>query len=363
MKLSNIKRKESLGLSVKGHCLITDDLGQTLLDKDNAIHPQNMARIIARGLANQDHSWIDLIAFGNGGTEVDSVLTITYKTPNDGITDGMAYASSLYNETYSENVTGVLGDDSDNSVTSEEVGTISKVIVKATIAADQPGGQFQSDNLSPTEVLEGTFTFDELGLFSTGLPAAETAGYQDVDFDTDVNAAMNTQLVAGTTYSFFCKIDNEVGYPEVIITATPEYGNVVTFQSVITHINNALSGVATAGVTGDTNNSLTYGNLRLTSNETGSDSSVYIVDVTEEAGLSLTRTADKALFSVEGIAGYQNINDAVAGQDAGEIDNSLNQSLERKRMLTHLIFSPITKTANRTIKITYTLTVEVAQSI
>lgn len=362
MKLSNIKRKDIMGLSVKGHCLITDDLGQTLLDKTNAIHPQNMARIIARGLANMDHSWIDRIAFGNGGTEVDSVYSITYKTPNDGITDGMNYASSLYNETYSENVTGELGDDNDNSVTSKEVGTISQVIVRATIAADQPGGQFQSDNLSPEEVLEGSFTFDELGLFSTGLPASATSGYQDVDFDTDVNADMNTQLVVGTTYSFFYSVDG-AAYDEVIITAVATYGSTVTFQSVVTAINDYFSGSATAGITGDTNNSITYGNLRITSNTTGINSSIYIVDVTEEAGLGLIRTADKALFSVEGIAGYQNINDAVAGQPAGVQDNPETQSEEVSRMLTHLIFSPITKTANRTIKITYTLTVEVVQSI
>ena len=94
---------EQLGFSVKGHVKITDDLGNVLLDKDNAIHPQNMARIIARALANEPNSHIYRMAFGNGGTQVDSAYNIRYMTPNDGQEpDKATWESRLYRETYSE---------------------------------------------------------------------------------------------------------------------------------------------------------------------------------------------------------------------------------------------------------------------
>ena len=37
-------------VKVKGHLHIADDLGNVLVDKDNAVHPQNMSRVIARAL-------------------------------------------------------------------------------------------------------------------------------------------------------------------------------------------------------------------------------------------------------------------------------------------------------------------------
>jgi hypothetical protein len=40
----------------------------------------------------------------------------------------------------------------------------------------------------------------------------------------------------------------------------------------------------------------------------------------------------------------------------------LAPALERERLITHLIFSPITKAANRTLTITYTLTISVART-
>ena len=73
-----------LPVQVKGHLKIEDDLGNVLVDKDNAIHPQNMARVFARALSNEHNYFINRIAFGNGGTTVDAAFTVTYRTPNDG---------------------------------------------------------------------------------------------------------------------------------------------------------------------------------------------------------------------------------------------------------------------------------------
>jgi len=95
---------EQLPIQVKGHVKIADDLGHVLLDRDNAIHPQNMARVIARSLANEPNGNIYRIAFGNGGTETDAAYTVSYKTPNTGQDDNInqTFDTRLYNETYSE---------------------------------------------------------------------------------------------------------------------------------------------------------------------------------------------------------------------------------------------------------------------
>jgi hypothetical protein len=53
---------------------------------------------------------------------------------------------------------------------------------------------------------------------------------------------------------------------------------------------------------------------------------------------------------------------SVQGQDAGVQNDPVNSDTERERLLTHLIFSPVLKSANRTLQITYTLTVSVERT-
>ncbi len=93
----------TIPMIVQGHCKIEDDLGNTHLDKDNAVHPQNMARVIARALSNESNFRIHRIGFGNGGSDIDAAFTVTFKSPNDGQPpDTQTWDSRLYNETYSE---------------------------------------------------------------------------------------------------------------------------------------------------------------------------------------------------------------------------------------------------------------------
>jgi hypothetical protein len=99
--------KNELPVVITGHCVITDDLGRVLLNKENDVHPENMARVISRALSHEDNCWIDRIAFGNGGTyhtRVNNVDIVNYRLANDGIRDKQNWLSTLYNETYSESV-------------------------------------------------------------------------------------------------------------------------------------------------------------------------------------------------------------------------------------------------------------------
>ena len=95
--------EQQFTISVDGHARIVDDLGNVLLDKHNAVHPQNLARVFARSLSDENNYFINRIAFGNGGTIVDAAYTITYRTPNDGQSpDTATWDSRIYYETFSK---------------------------------------------------------------------------------------------------------------------------------------------------------------------------------------------------------------------------------------------------------------------
>lgn len=388
-----------LPVLVKGHLKITDDLGNTLVDKDNAVHPQNLARIFARALANEPNSFIHRIAFGNGGTLVDAARTVTYRTPNDGQSpDVGTWDSRIYHETYSEIVddaSALVGTDpgsadlntgvrpgggsvpsSDlpiNSVRSNgDIGLTSEVIITATINGDEPIGQHLTDALGPTQSTESSFVFDEIGLYTSGAPAINTSGYQFIDVGNKTSTDDST-LVAGMLYAFNVSID---GGPSTRIQFTvPVSGGSgangqVLYGDLCEAINtgstawgfsgsNPMPGNAKLSITDLTDGTFpsisgaqTYGFLKVESATAGLSSVVSLTGVDTTALLtSLNQPVHATLLT------------AVAGTIAGIPNSPSNPSIERERLLTHLIFSPVLKSQNRTLSITYTLTISVAKSV
>jgi len=393
--------EQKLPINVKGHVKIEDDKGTILLDRDNAVHPQNMARVISRALSNESNYWIHRIAYGNGGTEVDAAFQITYNPPNDGQSpDSNTWDSRLYNETYSEIIDesiggGLLGTDpgsagpnagqrpgggadpsgdptsvehvSGPGVRSNELGLTSEIVVTSVLNPNEPTGQFPTDDQSPTEGTESDFTFDEIGLYTTGGPAIASAGYQNVDVGNRTSES-DTGLVANTAYDFNVDIDG--GGIQNISFTTPVAGgsgpsNEILYGDLCEAINTADSGnwpgiTAISGGTiaiTDTTTSFpsitgaqTYGFLRVDSSTTGVSSAV---DLT--AGGS-------DMFAALNPPDGTTIEGAVAGSAAGIQNDPVSATDERERLLTHLIFSPVLKSANRTLTITYTLTVSVART-
>jgi len=153
---------------VKGHVLIKDKLtGEVLFDGPNAVHNQNMATAIARGLSHSDYSLgtgnhqIYALVLGNGGSSVDSMNQISYLPPN--IT---GVGARLYNQTYYDVVDP--GAQSNNSVTYQSnPDTTSVVIVTMTITAGEPSGQDTTDS-PPDPNFNSTYSFDELALMTYG---------------------------------------------------------------------------------------------------------------------------------------------------------------------------------------------------
>jgi hypothetical protein len=158
--------QETFTTKVTGQVLIKDQNGAVLLDKTNAIHPGNMATAIARGLSNATNYAIFKMKLGNQGTYIDSSQQIVFRPPN---TSGVT--ANLYNPTYVEVV-----DDSDagvgagNSVTFTNIpaSTSTRVIVTTIISANEAVNN-ATDQSGPVLNPEGTFFFDELGLFTEGV--------------------------------------------------------------------------------------------------------------------------------------------------------------------------------------------------
>ena len=147
---------------IKGHVLIKDkNTGEVLCDKFNAVHPQNMAKVLARGLANEPNQQIFQIALGNGGTYIDSTQSIVYNSPNI-----VGISADLYNTTYTEVVDdGNSGVGIGNSVISQAAPSpdiSSLVICTIQLSANEPAGQATTDGVTTNP--DSLYTFDELGL-------------------------------------------------------------------------------------------------------------------------------------------------------------------------------------------------------
>lgn len=169
-----MENTEKPTMFVKGHVLITDvtdpNNQHIVLDKSNAIHPENMSRAIADALANnQDSLGVSLGAisemrFGNGGTVVLSTGRVSYKSPR------VTSFGGLYSETYSKKINPRVqpGIDSQyNNITTVHIPgqAYTDVVCVCTLGLGEPSDQ----NVSSSTSMDGTYVFDEIGLYTDGV--------------------------------------------------------------------------------------------------------------------------------------------------------------------------------------------------
>lgn len=149
---------------VQGHIKITDAVTrEILIDKSNAIHYENMSEALAQSLGNKGTGFISTMAFGNGGTAVDSTGIITYLPPNT-----YGQNASLYNQTYSkivDNTSALNLDPTRNYIEIRHTpGLIyTDIFVSCLLDYAEPSGQQAFDNSAS---LQSDYVFDELGLVS-----------------------------------------------------------------------------------------------------------------------------------------------------------------------------------------------------
>ena len=148
--------------NIQGFLKIHDPVtGEVFVDKNNAIHYENISICMANTLADRNKGYIYKMAFGNGGSAVDPTGVITYLPPN---TTGQN--ASLYNETYSKVVddnSAANPDPSNNYLTvlhtSGQVYT--DIVTTCLLDYGEPAGQQAFDNSTN---FNGEYVFDELGL-------------------------------------------------------------------------------------------------------------------------------------------------------------------------------------------------------
>lgn len=400
--------QDFLPVKVTGHCKIKDDLGNLLLDECNDIHPQNIARVISRALANEHNYSIHRIAFGNGGTETDAAFQITYRTPNTGVSpDVNTWDSRLYSETYSEIVDDsnvLIGTDpgsfgpnagqrpgggadetgdpvsvehvSGPGVRSNELGIISQVTVSAILNPNEPAGQFADDQQAPVEDTESDFSFDEIGLYTDGGPAIDVSGTQTIDVEDKISTD-DTGLLSNTQYSFTITVDG--GTAQIITFTTPAAGgsgpaNEILYGDLIQAIMtgdvswNSAAGDTFAGTRAITGATMSITELSGSFNAIpiGTQTFAKVLFTSESSGVGSSISlaggggpGTDLIVSLNAPSGGT-IETAIAGQSAGIQNDPVNWASERERLLTHLIFSPVLKSKNRTLSLTYTITVSVA---
>lgn len=158
------KPNEQTGVSIQGYIKIFDpNTKEVFVDKRNAIHYENFAVALARGVSNQGFGFISEMAFGNGGSRIDQTGIITYLTPNV-----IGNSASLYNQTYTKVVDARQTTDLDPSRNFMEVRHVAgtayaDILVSCLLDFGEPAGQAAFDNATNSD---GDFVFDEIGLRS-----------------------------------------------------------------------------------------------------------------------------------------------------------------------------------------------------
>lgn len=154
--------KDNQGVLIEGHIHIFDpESGETIINKRNAIHYENMSIALAQSLANEGTGFIYEMSFGNGGTAIDPTGIITYLTPNTSGTN-----AGLYNQTFTKIVDDRSVNNTDpvrNKLETRHVsGTnYTDILVSCLLDYGEPAGQDAFDTASDANNL---YVFDELGL-------------------------------------------------------------------------------------------------------------------------------------------------------------------------------------------------------
>lgn len=364
------------------------DSGEILLDDHNAIHSQNMARVLARALSHEPNSWISRVAFGNGGTRIDAIGNVIHNPPNDGTSDN-SWESRLYNETYSEVVDETdaafgtdLGssdpnntrpgggadpssDPSGGGVVSQEVGTKSNVIVTVFLNENEPSGEALLSTTTPSTD-EQCFLFDEIGLYSPGKPAKATNGMTTINVGNK-NSEDYINLVPNSVLTFELTVDSVVYTSQITVPASGSgISGQITYGDFCEGIN---TGTWITG--GDSVNNVAYVYITDKSEGTyptitGKQSYGFLIFQSKTAGASSNVSVGCYPLTVDDLMNVltgsvcSNCNVTVIdGENAGVQNDPINPTNERERLLSHIIFDPILKSADRAISITYTLTISV----
>ncbi len=365
--------------------------GELLVNEHNAVHPQNMSRVISRALRHENNYFIYRMALGNGATFAESSGSIVYRAANDG-TNGEGWQSRLYNEVYSEIVdeTNVLlgtdpgsadasgirigggaspaNDLITDSVISNEVGNKSTVTITMYLNSSEPATQ--SATLNGNSKALTNFTFDEFGLYTSGKQARDTPGYSTVNVGDKVSSD-NSLLSPSAILTLNLSVDGMAKSTTLTVPFSGSGPNgEITFGDICEGINSGqwitsgdpINSMVYFYITDYSNgtypsiiNTQSFGLFTLQSKTTGVVSSINIL-------CNSTNGSDFFNALTAGICGNVNFTSSNGGTVGVQNKPSVPQD-ERERLLTHFIFAPIIKTVETPLKIEYTITTRVAPTV
>jgi len=178
--------KDNIQAQVVGMLKISDkETGQILVNKKNAIHPGNMAYVLASGLAGKPTSingtgsapYINWMAFGNGGS--NSTSTLSYRSPRVFTTyDELSMTASnskLYTKTYQQGTVNTVyfpGEDVNGTLIPENTSKINFKVelshndYESFVQLSDPNANLPETDSSTDPIGVPAFTFDEIGLLS-----------------------------------------------------------------------------------------------------------------------------------------------------------------------------------------------------
>ena len=146
-----------MNLNMKGHVLVKDKAtDEVLVDTMNSIHYGNMARIVALALNNTADAYINFVAFGNGGTSVDTSGKVLYKTPR--VSEAYDASSNLYNTTYNKDI---FPGDATSKIEIITGASYTDIKMTVTLGYSEPADQEVFDSSITND---GDYIFDELNV-------------------------------------------------------------------------------------------------------------------------------------------------------------------------------------------------------
>jgi len=118
-----------------------------------------MANLIANALNNGSGAYIQYMAFGNGGTSVDTTGKVLYKTPR--VSEAFESGANLYSRTYYKTINTVNNEQDKIDIIAGP--SYTDIKMTCTLGYDEPADQ---DLFDSSTTNEGDYIFDEMAIFS-----------------------------------------------------------------------------------------------------------------------------------------------------------------------------------------------------
>lgn len=148
--------------NIKGHLKIFDpDTNEIYVDKDNAIHLENMSYALAKSLAHDSNGPIKSMYFGNGGSLVNAVNDVIYLSPNVTGRSADLYNPTFYKVVDEESLENTNPDANYVTATHVDGNTFSDILIVCLLDLQEPVGQNIIDQYGTTQ---NQYIFNEIGL-------------------------------------------------------------------------------------------------------------------------------------------------------------------------------------------------------